>query len=82
MFINTCPLARLRASFCSRLLYTCISSACFAGTQTMEQLNVAWVSQMKSLYEDGVEAGLDDQAFLPAGGIWQEALFRMAGLQR
>lgn len=26
----------------------------------MDQLNAAWVSQMKSLYEDGVEAGLDD----------------------
>lgn len=48
----------LRASFCSRLLYTCISSWCFAGEKTLKQLNRAWVSEMRELYDNGIEAGI------------------------
>lgn len=49
---------RLRSSFCSRLLFTCISSACFAGSHTLDQLNTNWVEQMLDLFNDGVEASL------------------------
>ena len=47
-----------RSSFCSRLLYTCISSWCFAGAKTLYQLNTAWVTEMRELYDSGIQAGL------------------------
>lgn len=47
----------VRSSFCSRLLYACISSACYAGNKTLAQINEAWVDQMLDLYENGVQAG-------------------------
>lgn len=54
----------LRSSFCSRFLFTCISSACFAGEQTLRQLNENWVKQMVDLFENGVEASLLEATFV------------------
>jgi hypothetical protein len=51
-------LVQLRSSFCSRFLFTCMSSACFAGDLTLRQLNTHWVEQMLELFENGLEAGL------------------------
>ena len=47
-----------RPSFCSRLLFTCMSASCFSGDRTMQQLSDAWVAQMLELWADGVEARL------------------------
>ena len=48
--------ANVRSSFCSRFLFTCISSACFAGETTLRQINENWCAQMVDLYENGFEA--------------------------
>lgn len=48
--------ANVRSSFCSRFLFTCISSACFAGETTLRQINENWSAQMVDLYENGFEA--------------------------
>ena len=58
LLIMATGLVQLRSSFCSRFLFTCMSSACFAGDLTLRQLNTHWVEQMLELFENGLEAGL------------------------
>ena len=55
----------LRDSFCSRLLYCCISASAFAGERTLRELNQAWTEEMLDLYENGFEARGKQNAFFP-----------------
>ncbi|CAJ1375798.1 unnamed protein product [Effrenium voratum] len=59
-------------TFCSRLLFTCISSKLFAGDLTLRQINRAWAEQMISLSQDGVPAGIWNLflTFLGGKGDW------------
>lgn len=51
-----------RHSFCWRMLYTCIASKLFYKEQTLRDLNAAWAEQMQSLFYNGVEAGMSNEA--------------------
>lgn len=55
---STLNAMRPRDSFCSRLLYCCISASAFSGEKTLAQLNTAWTNVMLELYASGFEVPL------------------------
>lgn len=42
-------------SFCSRMLFTCVSSKLYSGENTLHDISVEWTRQMRGIFEEGVQ---------------------------